>query len=45
MNIVSGMKEELTINLSQKPCFYFGRRNNNDFARDDQHMSGTHAKI
>ena len=22
-----------------------GRRANNDFARDDQHMSGTHAKI
>jgi len=22
-----------------------GRRNTNDFYRDDQHMSGTHAKI
>lgn len=39
------MKEELFIDLSQKPTFSFGRRNNNDFARDDQHMSGTHAKI
>lgn len=45
MNINTGMKEELCIDLNQKPCFYFGRKNNNDFARDDQHMSGTHARI
>ena len=39
------MKEERTFDFTKKPSFYFGRRNNNDFARDDQHMSGTHAKI
>lgn len=39
------MKEELTIDLNQKTCFYFGRKSSNDFTRDDQHMSGTHSRI
>lgn len=45
VNINTGMKEELTIDLNQKTCFYFGRKSSNDFTRDDQHMSGTHSRI
>jgi pSer/pThr/pTyr-binding forkhead associated (FHA) protein len=45
LNVVTSMMEELCIDLTQKPNYLFGRKNNNDFARDDQHMSGTHAKI
>lgn len=33
------------MDFTSRPAFSMGRRNNNDFYRDDQHMSGTHAKI
>jgi hypothetical protein len=37
--------ENININLNDKKYFIFGRRKQNDFYREDQHMSGQHAKI
>lgn len=45
LNLISNMNEELVLDFSQKVSYSFGRRATNDFARDDQHMSGQHAKI
>lgn len=35
----------IDIDLQVKPSYTFGRKKENDFARDDQHMSGSHANI
>lgn len=39
------VQEKLTIDLTNKNNYSIGRRIHNDFYRDDQHMSSTHAKI
>lgn len=36
---------DVFVDLTDKPFFSFGRRSSNNFFYDDQHMSGTHAKI
>lgn len=35
----------LNVDLKSRPKFTFGRRKENDFQRDDKHMSGMHSKI
>jgi pSer/pThr/pTyr-binding forkhead associated (FHA) protein len=45
LNFLTNQCEEIVVNLSTKPTYSMGRRANNEFARDDQHMSGFHAKI
>ena len=45
LNLITNMNEELVLDFTQKVSYSFGRRASNDFARDDQHMSGQHAKI
>jgi pSer/pThr/pTyr-binding forkhead associated (FHA) protein len=36
---------DIEVDLNNQNYFSFGRRNINNFWQDDQHLSGTHAKI
>jgi predicted component of type VI protein secretion system len=45
-NSTTGKHSHFTVALSdKKKTFSFGRKANNDFSFEDQHLSGIHAKI